>query len=659
MLRRHKRDVLMQPTTTTATSTTSTTTPVIDSKSAPPVSPPLSSATTVPPVSALGTPMVALPPKFVTTHHLKFSVLERQFYEVLAGVMKGEFKSLVKYAIQFFLLCFARFASLGGGLICGLMGCRCACICRSDSVGSNYTRVLTMLLRLRQSCSHYELCAKPSKKTAATAGSGSDGGIDPAVVAAAKKVGLNLSGSGAGSGSGSGGAGGSKRRSGAAATAGGDNNNKITADIADAIADLKISSQPPPTPPPPPPPPKPALPSTAAASDDDGVSPSDAELERRIIEILTAPAGLPWEELSARIIRHQIQTDLSGIDLKPRKAFIKERVKTITSRAGSKQALIEAQEANKKKASAAPATATTTASVGGSKPTTSVSTAKVSGKKTAADKAAGGGDELDDLTATISSMSLSTKKSCGSKKQLDTKTNTTAPLPPTTPVPLSPLITSSSKLTFLIEQLSRIRREDPLAKCVVFSQWTGMLDLVARALDTCGYSSASGSGSGSGDGYRRLDGTMTTAQQQSAIRDFGIPLTATTTTTTTTTTATPQVRVFLISLKAGGVGLNLIAANHLFLLDLWWNPAIELQAFDRVHRVGQTKPVHVHRLVIADTVETKIVELQAAKARLADTALGDETEDGGGGGDGDGGASKQSKKQKDKLTLDDLKLLFS
>ena len=81
-------------------------------------------------------------------------------------------------------------------------------------------------------------------------------------------------------------------------------------------------------------------------------------------------------------------------------------------------------------------------------------------------------------------------------------------------------------------------------------------------------------------------------------------------------------KVMLVSLKAGGTGLNLTAADHVFLVDPWWNPAVEDQAADRAHRIGQTRPVLVHRLVAEDTVEERIVSLQTRKRELADAALG-------------------------------------
>ena len=83
----------------------------------------------------------------------------------------------------------------------------------------------------------------------------------------------------------------------------------------------------------------------------------------------------------------------------------------------------------------------------------------------------------------------------------------------------------------------------------------------------------------------------------------------------------PDCRLFLISLKAGGTGLNLTAADYVFLLDPWWNPAVEAQAVDRAHRIGQERPVIAYRLIARDTVEEKILELQKSKRELADAVL--------------------------------------
>ena len=82
------------------------------------------------------------------------------------------------------------------------------------------------------------------------------------------------------------------------------------------------------------------------------------------------------------------------------------------------------------------------------------------------------------------------------------------------------------------------------------------------------------------------------------------------------------VPVFLLSLKAGGVGLNLTRADHVVHVDRWWNPAVEDQATDRAHRIGQTKPVQVHRLITRGTVEEKVAELLGRKRALADAVLG-------------------------------------
>src|SRR5213079_2521093 len=83
----------------------------------------------------------------------------------------------------------------------------------------------------------------------------------------------------------------------------------------------------------------------------------------------------------------------------------------------------------------------------------------------------------------------------------------------------------------------------------------------------------------------------------------------------------PDCKLFLISLKAGGLGLNLTAAEYVFLLDPWWNPAAEAQAIDRAHRIGQSQQVFAYRLIARDTVEEKVAELQASKRELADAIL--------------------------------------
>ncbi|MGM0576152.1 MAG: DEAD/DEAH box helicase [Myxococcota bacterium] len=149
----------------------------------------------------------------------------------------------------------------------------------------------------------------------------------------------------------------------------------------------------------------------------------------------------------------------------------------------------------------------------------------------------------------------------------------------------------SSKVEVLLETLDEAASEGH--KALVFSQWTSYLDLVEPHLRAAGLD------------FVRLDGS--TRDRQAVVDAFqsddGPP-------------------VMLISLKAGGTGLNLTAADHVFLLDPWWNPAVEDQAADRAHRIGQDKPVLVHRLVAEDTVEERILALQESKRALADAAMG-------------------------------------
>lgn len=151
----------------------------------------------------------------------------------------------------------------------------------------------------------------------------------------------------------------------------------------------------------------------------------------------------------------------------------------------------------------------------------------------------------------------------------------------------------SCKLDRLDELLVDLVCEDH--KVLVFSQWTSLLDRVEPRLDALGVS------------YVRLDGS--TRDRQGVVDRFqsddGPP-------------------VFLISLKAGGLGLNLTAADYVVHLDPWWNPAVEQQATDRAHRIGQTRPVVSYRLVASRSVEERVLALQEAKRDLADAALGRE-----------------------------------
>jgi SNF2 family DNA or RNA helicase len=128
-------------------------------------------------------------------------------------------------------------------------------------------------------------------------------------------------------------------------------------------------------------------------------------------------------------------------------------------------------------------------------------------------------------------------------------------------------------------------------RVLVFSQFTAMLDLIKPELATAEID------------YVELTG---------ATRDRANPISR---------FQSGAVPVFLISLKAGGRGLNLTAADTVIHYDPWWNPAVEHQATDRAHRIGQTKPVFVYKLIAADTVEERIIELQEKKGLLAAATL--------------------------------------
>jgi SNF2 family DNA or RNA helicase len=141
-----------------------------------------------------------------------------------------------------------------------------------------------------------------------------------------------------------------------------------------------------------------------------------------------------------------------------------------------------------------------------------------------------------------------------------------------------------------MQELTELNERDPTIKSIVFSQWTSMLNLVEIPLKAAGIR------------YVRLDGSMSQAHRENSIRSFR---------------SDPNTKVFLVSMKAGGLGLNLTSASHVFLLDPWWNPATEDQAIDRVHRLGQTRPVVVTRFIIKDTIEERIMELQQKKKNLA------------------------------------------
>ena len=135
-------------------------------------------------------------------------------------------------------------------------------------------------------------------------------------------------------------------------------------------------------------------------------------------------------------------------------------------------------------------------------------------------------------------------------------------------------------------------------KALVFSQFLGMLGLIRKKLDELGIK------------YEYFDGSTSSTDREKAIQSFQND---------------DEVRVFLISLKAGGVGLNLTAADYVYIVDPWWNPAVEQQAIDRTHRIGQTKNIFAYRMICIDTIEDKILQLQEKKRTLAKDLIGDDT----------------------------------
>ncbi len=134
-------------------------------------------------------------------------------------------------------------------------------------------------------------------------------------------------------------------------------------------------------------------------------------------------------------------------------------------------------------------------------------------------------------------------------------------------------------------------------KALVFSQFLGMLALIREKLKELGVD------------YEYFDGSSTVNEREKAIQRFQND---------------ENCRVFLISLKAGGVGLNLTAADYVYIVDPWWNPAVEQQAIDRTHRIGQTKNIFAYRMICTDTVEDKILKLQERKRSLAREVITDD-----------------------------------
>ena len=204
----------------------------------------------------------------------------------------------------------------------------------------------------------------------------------------------------------------------------------------------------------------------------------------------------------------------------------------------------------------------------------------------------------------------------------------------------------STKIRALIEDLvitrqSTLDKGEPAVKSIVFSQWTAVLDLLQSPLTDAGFR------------FARLDGRMRRPERQAALTLFKTD---------------PTCNVLLLSLKAGGVGLNLTAANRVYIMEPYWNPAVEQQAIDRVHRLGQTRVVHTIRFIAKGTIEDNILELQKRKTKLAEMAF---KEKGGGvasaneGEDGLGVKGKRRERAREnkaelaRQRMLDLNLLFA
>ncbi|KAK5711606.1 DNA repair protein rad16 [Elasticomyces elasticus] len=174
--------------------------------------------------------------------------------------------------------------------------------------------------------------------------------------------------------------------------------------------------------------------------------------------------------------------------------------------------------------------------------------------------------------------------------------------------------TSSTKIEMLVYELYKLRSKKQTHKSIVFSQFTSMLQLVEWRLRRAGFNTV------------MLDGSMTPAQRQNSIDYFMNNV---------------DVEIFLVSLKAGGVALNLTEASRVFIVDPWWNPAAEWQSADRCHRIGQRRPCVITRLCIEDSVESRIVLLQEKKANLINGTI-----------------NKDQGEALEKLTPEDMQFLF-
>ncbi|SPN97241.1 related to nucleotide exsicion repair protein RAD16 [Cephalotrichum gorgonifer] len=154
--------------------------------------------------------------------------------------------------------------------------------------------------------------------------------------------------------------------------------------------------------------------------------------------------------------------------------------------------------------------------------------------------------------------------------------------------------TSSTKIELLVHELYQLRSQSATHKSIIFSQFTSMLQLIEWRLRHAGFTTV------------MLDGSMTPAQRDASIKHFMNNV---------------DVECFLVSLKAGGVALNLTEASRVFLVEPWWNPAVEWQSADRCHRIGQARPCIIKNLVVEDSVESRMVLLQEKKTMMIHSTM--------------------------------------
>lgn len=159
---------------------------------------------------------------------------------------------------------------------------------------------------------------------------------------------------------------------------------------------------------------------------------------------------------------------------------------------------------------------------------------------------------------------------------------------------LSKTWVSSAKIDKALDVLGEIQARGDGQKTIIFSQFTALLDLIEIPIVDRGW------------GYRRYDGSMRPVERNEAVLEF---------------TDNPNCSIMLVSLKAGNSGLNLNIASQVIIFDPFWNPYIEEQAIDRAHRIGQMRPVVVHRILVPETVEDRILSLQDEKRKLIEGAL--------------------------------------